>query len=81
MHASRPAYDPHCLQRHILEHLVLNTIIFLCVYVMGDTAQSRMHASRPAYDPHCLQRHILEHLVPNTNAMQPADGLIVLRII
>jgi hypothetical protein len=42
-----------------------------CVYVMGDTAQSRMHASRPAYDPHCLQRHILEHRVPNTNAMQP----------
>ena len=42
------------------------TFVCLCrVYVMGDTAQSRMHASRPAYDPHCLQRHILEHLVPN----------------
>ena len=40
--------------------------LFLCVYVMGDTAQDRTHATRPAYDPHFLQRHILEHLVPYT---------------
>jgi hypothetical protein len=39
------------------------TYVCLCrVYVMGDTAQSRMHASRPAYDPHCLQRHIFQEL-------------------
>ena len=34
MHATRPAYDPHCLQRHILEHLVPNTIIYFVSSVL-----------------------------------------------